>query len=110
MNIGQLNKPIRIGHIEAQINENGFPDGEKFVPEFTSWASIQNLYGREFWEAKAQQLEETIKFIIRYNKNLSYNHVISFNNETYKIIHINNIDFANRFMEIKATILSKDKN
>jgi len=110
MNIGELNKPIKIGHIETQTNENGFPDGEKFELEFNCWASIENLYGREFWEAKAQQLEETVKFKIRYNKSLSYNHVISFNNDIYKIIHINNIDFANRFMEIKATILSKDKN
>lgn len=108
VDIGKLNKRISIGHFQKLINENGFPE-TKFIEDYKSWASISNLYGKEFYEAATVQHEDDVKFIIRYNPNIGYKNVIKYGEDIYNIIHIDNVEFDNRWLVIKAKILDKDR-
>lgn len=108
VNIGKLNKRISIGHIGSVVNPNGFPE-TKFLEDYKAWASISNLYGKEFYEAAAVQHEDDVKFIIRYNPNITYKNVIKYKEDIYNIVHIDNVEFSNRWLVIKAKILDKDR-
>lgn len=66
--ISDLNKKITIQKLMGTIqNENGFEE-EQWSDFITLWASKNNLFGREFWSAKAVQEEKTVEFRIRYGK------------------------------------------
>ena len=106
--IGKLNKKIIIGNLDSFTNENGFPE-QIFREKCTLWADVKNLYGRQFYEASAVQLEDTVTFLVRYNKSINYKCLIEFRDNFYEIIHIDNIQFENRFLEIKTKILDKDR-
>ena len=108
VDIGKLNKRISIGHIGSIVNPNGFPE-TKFLEDYKAWASISNLYCKEFYEAAAVQHEDDVKFIIRYNPNIGYKNVIKYKEDIYNIIHIDNVEFGNRWLVIKAKILDKDR-
>ncbi|MFR0018243.1 MAG: phage head closure protein [Clostridium paraputrificum] len=109
VDIGKLNKRISIGHIGSIVNPNGFPE-TKFLEDYKAWASISNLYGKEFYEAAAVQHEDDVKFIIRYNSNITYKNVIKYEEDIYTIVHIDNVEFSNRWLVIKAKILDKDRS
>lgn len=68
----------------------------------TVWAAVSNLRGREFYAAAQVQAENTVKFTIRYTKDIDTHMQIIFNDKPYNIIAIDNIDYKNRFMEIRA--------
>jgi SPP1 family predicted phage head-tail adaptor len=108
INIAELNKRIAIGTIKSVTNKNGFPE-KQFIEEHKIWCSGNDLYGKEFYEACAVQREDTVKFKIRYNKYISCKNAIKFRDNIYTIEHIDNLDYDNRFMIIKAKILDKDK-
>lgn len=107
MNIGKLNKRISIGEMKEDYNDNGFPVTD-FVEDFKTYARVKNLSGKQFYEAKAANLENIVEFTIRYRKDFNANKIIQFNGENYEIIHINNVDFSNKFLIIKARIVNKE--
>lgn len=105
VNIGQLNKRITIEKYTTINTENGF-DEEKWVNYKTVWASINNLFGKEFYAAKAIQAENTVEFIVRYSKDLevlnSKDYRILWNKKSYNITFIDNIHYQNKWLKIKA--------
>jgi len=112
INIGDLNKRIIIQVLTTGTNENGFPV-ESWETYSTVWSSINNLSSREYYAAVAVQAENTVKFIIRYLKDLDIVYStdgkditkiyrIKFNNSIFNITGIDNIKFGNKFMELKA--------
>ncbi|WP_315122335.1 phage head closure protein [uncultured Clostridium sp.] len=50
------------------------------------WAKVEYLKGREFWEAKANNAETTVRFIIRYRKDIDTNMIVKYNNSIYNIV------------------------
>ena len=101
MEIGALNKRITIQELKTNINENGF-EIEDWIDFKTVWACITNLHGREYYEAAAVQMENTIKITIRYLDGIDTSMRILFKDKHYNITSIDNIKYRNRFIEIKA--------
>jgi SPP1 family predicted phage head-tail adaptor len=109
MNPGKLNKRIEFGRFKSITNDSGFQE-KVWSPMFKKWASVKNLFGKEFWEAKAVQSETTVKFKCRYDANITADLYIKFRDNYYEIISPpDNIDYKNVEIEIKAKILDKDK-
>jgi SPP1 family predicted phage head-tail adaptor len=109
MNAGDLRHRIEFGRFKKTTNTQGFKENT-WVPEFKAWASIKNLYGREFWEAKAVQGETTVKFRCRYNSKIESTMFIKFQDNYYEVIgNPDDINYLHRELEIKAKILEKEK-
>lgn len=101
MNIGDLRNRITIQKLTIITNENGFEE-ETWQDYKTIWASISNLFGREFYAASSVNAENTVKFTIRYIDGIDTTMRILFNNRPYNIIFIDNIKYSNTYIEIKA--------
>ncbi len=101
MNPGELRHRITFQKLTTTTNENGF-EIEEWTDVKTVWASITNLHGREYYEAAAVQAENTVKFTVRYIKDLDTSMRILFKDKQYNITSIDNIKYENRCMEIKA--------
>ncbi len=73
----------------------------------TVWASINSLFGREFWEAKQCNMENTINITIRYSKDFkdldTREYRIKWDNKIYNINFIDNPKFENKTLTIKCT-------
>nr|WP_243124107.1 phage head closure protein [Clostridium tyrobutyricum] len=63
---------------------------------------MENLHGREYFEAAAVQAENTVKFTIRYTDEIDTSMRILFKGSQYNINSIDNIKYRNKFIEIKA--------
>lgn len=99
------NKRIDIITTGTVSNENGFGiEGEVLFKSL--YASVNNLYGKEFWDAKTVKSEKTVVFTVRYSRDLesldSEIHKIKFKNRYFNIIHIDNILYMNNEIKIKA--------
>lgn len=101
MKISALNKRITIQELKLSINENGF-EVEEWIDFRTVWAGISNLNGREYFDAAAVQMENTVKITIRYIPGIDTSMRILFKNKYYNITSIDNIKYRNKFIEIKA--------
>lgn len=101
LKIGDLNKRIIIQTFSITVSDSGF-ETEGWNTYKTIWASATNLHGREFYSAMAVHSEKTIKFSIRYMKDLDTSMRILFDNKSYNITSIDNIKYGNNFMEIQA--------
>ncbi|KEI02904.1 phage head closure protein [Clostridium botulinum C/D] len=105
VNISEFNKRIFFEKKIVETNENGF-ELDTWVTEKSFWAKVNNLYGKEFWAAKANNFEDVIVFTVRYSKfleNVDRNVFrIRFKNKTFKIISIDNIKYENKRVKIKA--------
>lgn len=101
MEIASLNKRITIQELKFSINENGF-EIEELIDYKRVWAGVSNLHGREYFDAAAIQMENTVKFTIRYLPGIDTSMRIVFQDKNYNITSIDNIKYGNRFMEIKA--------
>ncbi|MGE5417479.1 MAG: phage head closure protein [Acidobacteriota bacterium] len=92
---------ITLLKVTSTVNENGF-EVELLQDYKTVWAAVSNLYGKEYFAAKAVQSENTVKFIIRYLVELDQTMQIRFQGKVYNITSIDNIKYRNRYMEIQA--------
>jgi SPP1 family predicted phage head-tail adaptor len=101
MEISALSKRITLQELKTNINENGF-EIEEWIDFKTVWAAVSNLHGREYYEAAAVQMENTVKFTIRYLEGIDTSMRILFKNKPYNIISLDNIKYRNKFIEIKA--------
>ena len=106
MEIGELRHKITFQRLTTTTNENGF-EVEEWEDFKTVWAAVTNLHGREYFEAAAVQRENTVKFAIRYLKNIDTSMRILFKGKQYSITAIDNIKYKNTYMEIKALEVDK---
>lgn len=110
MTASELDKRITIQKFTSTTtNENGFPI-EDWVAYKTVWASMNNLWGKEFYVAKAINAENTIEFIVRYSTDLvvllekdgSKVYRIYWNQKAFDITFVDNIKYENKWLKIKA--------
>jgi SPP1 family predicted phage head-tail adaptor len=116
VNIGDLRHRTTIQKFSTTQNENGF-DVEEWTDYKTVWASMNNLFGKEFYAAKAVQAENTVEFVVRYSKDFKllnskeYRIKILKNEEAveeqdkyryFNITFVDNIKYANKWLKIKA--------
>lgn len=106
MDPGQLNRIIKIEKRKV-IQENGF-EVEEWEYLKSSWASIKNINGKEFFQAQQAQSNASKKVIIRYLKDLdssintraSIDYRIRYKENTYNLIYSDNIREENKFLEL----------
>lgn len=105
MDPGKLNKRITIQQYTTTQNKNGF-DVPDWIEYKTVWSSVNNLWGKEFYAAKAINAENTVEFVVRYSKELdkinSKEYRIFWNDRVFNITFIDNIKYENRWLKIKA--------
>ncbi|NFN85872.1 head-tail adaptor protein [Clostridium sporogenes] len=106
MNIGELKHRVTFQRFTTVVNNNGFEE-ETWQDYKTVWASVSNLYGREYFEAAAIQAEKTVKFTIRFINEIDESMRIKFRDKQYNITSIDNIKYENKFIEIKAMEVDK---
>ncbi|MCD8502943.1 MAG: phage head closure protein [Bacillaceae bacterium] len=107
MEIGSLRHRITLQKLTVSTNSNGF-EVATWEELKTVWAAVSNLQGREFFAAAAVQAENTVKFIIRYLPEVDTTMRIVFRDKVYNISAIDNIQYKNKYMEIKAREVSAD--
>ena len=101
MNPGKLRHRITLQRYTEIVDPDGFTT-QQWQDVATVWAAVENLYGREYWEAAAVQAENTVKFTIRYRPDVDQAMRIVFRGKIYNIISVDNIKYRNEFIEIKA--------
>lgn len=102
METGKLNKRITIQR-QVDIKECNFSN-VGWQDYKTIWANVNNLFGREYWSAKEYNAENTVVFTIRWNacKDLSIKDRILFQGRLFNISSIDNIQYSNDDVKIKA--------
>lgn len=101
MKAEELKHRITLQLFTTVVNENGF-EVETWVDFKTLWAAVTNLHGREYFAAAAVKAENTVKFTIRYTEGIDESMRILFKGKEYNISSVDNIKYANKFIEIKA--------
>lgn len=112
MDPGKLDKRITIQQYTTTQNKNGF-DGPEWIEYKPVWASVNNLWGKEFYAAKATQEETTVEFKVRYSKDLEVLleeggtevYRIYWNKRAFNITFADNIQYANKWIKIKAKVI-----
>ena len=84
---------------------NGFDSGD-WIDYKIVWANINNLFGREYWEAKNCNAENTLNIVIRYSKDVeilnSKDYRIKWENRLFNITFIDNIKYENKYLKLKV--------
>lgn len=101
MKAEELKHRITLQVFTTVVNENGF-EVETWIDFKTLWSAVTNLHGREYFAAAAVKAENTVKFTIRYTEGIDESMRILFKGKQYNISSIDNIKYANKFIEIKA--------
>lgn len=74
-------------------------------------ASAKDVSGREFYEAAAHQMENTVTFTMRWHDGLTGDMRVVFKGAAYEILQINHLEYKNRdFMRIKARLTQGEEN
>lgn len=102
---GNMNKRITIQKYTSIEGEWG-QTTTQWIDFTTVWASINSLFGKEFWEAKQCNLENSINITIRYQKALkdldTREYRVKWDNKIYNIINIDNPYFKNKYLTLKC--------
>nr|WP_303244225.1 phage head closure protein [uncultured Cellulosilyticum sp.] len=104
MDIGKLNKRITIER-QSEVEDEYGVSKISWVPLKTVWCSINGLYGREYWEAKKYEAENTLSISIRYAScaDITTKDRVNFNGKLFNIQHIDNIQFRNEVLKLKVS-------
>lgn len=105
MNIdaGDLRHRITVERLQKYETDDGFT--EMIYQQLRKvWASVNNLYGKEYWKAKEYGAENTVVFTIRYSagKDIVAQDRIVYRGKLYNIQHVDNIKHLDEFVKIKA--------
>jgi SPP1 family predicted phage head-tail adaptor len=105
--IGELKQRITFQKQVTARNENGF-EVESWQDYKTVWAKVENLSGREYYQAAAVQAEKTIIFVVRYIAEIGTMMRILFEGKQYNITSVDNKKYENKYLEIKAMEVVKN--
>lgn len=96
---------IEIGRFIDGKNEDNIPI-QKWERLYNTRAKILNVRGEEFYNLGTSS-KEVKSFYIRYNHNyeLTTKDRIKYNSKFYNITYVNNVDEANRYIEIRAEVV-----
>lgn len=108
MEASNYKQPLELIKKELIIDEQGM-ENEEFVTILRFRGYVNNLSGKEYWEAKQINSETSLKVYTYYCKLFSTintkDYFIKFNNKIYDIQFIDNIQYQNR--EIQFKIIKK---
>lgn len=104
MNVGQFRHEITIQRPDYE-HETVDDYGRRCVPWVdveTVRAKVADVSGREFYEAAAHQLQNTVTFTMRWLAGVNANMRIVFDGVTYEIDQVNHLGYRRDFLRIKA--------
>ena len=100
-----LNKKIEILHV-VRTKDKMQATVQSLEPFYSCYAYVNGLSGKEYFEAKERNLQETVNFTIRYIPKLAdlntKDYVIKFRNQIFDLTHIDNYQFNNETLKIFA--------
>ncbi|MDL2317665.1 phage head closure protein [Eubacteriales bacterium OttesenSCG-928-A19] len=102
MNAGDLRNPITLlldPVTETDARGNNHVSWQRQVKVYASMADVS---GRDFYEAKAHHSLDVVTFGIRWRDDITDECAILHHGTTYKIDHINRLGMRRDFMKIKA--------
>ncbi|WP_078382337.1 phage head closure protein [Sutcliffiella halmapala] len=100
MNSGKLNKRITIKENNQIRNRGGgFKPSEEEVI-LSTWANINTLSGREFWQAQQMEAEVSHKVTIRFRSGIKRSQMVFYQERKFEIQYVFNRDEGNRFLEL----------
>lgn len=103
INAGNYNKKIKIYQTEVVEDKQGFQTRKKTLV-ITPYAKVKTTKGFTLIQNNSNFEEALTNFTIRYPNQTPINRdmIIEFNEKTYTIEYLNNIDEANVELEIQA--------
>lgn len=107
MNAGAYRKKI-------EIKKSGFTEDDignqkrAWTEYFKGYAYMNNLSGSEYWEAAQTQSQNTVMFVMRYHPLLATmntkEYCLIYKEKEYNIISIDNVQYKNETIKIRATM------
>lgn len=114
MDFGKMDKRIIIQVFEKIKDKNGIVTGEGWKDYKPVWARVNNLWGKEFQEAKKTDTQTEIVFSIRYSKDLAFlegegslKSRIVWKNQAFDITFADNVRYENIEFKIRANRVKK---
>lgn len=104
MNVGKFRHKITIKRPDFE-NETKDEYGRRvlpWLPYVEVMASVTDVSGREFYEAAAHQLQNTVTFTMRWVHGVNANMRIYWDGSVYEIDQINHLGYRRDFLRIKA--------
>jgi SPP1 family predicted phage head-tail adaptor len=66
------------------------------------WAAVKDAGNREFYEAAAQQLEDVVNFVIRWNTDIKPGMVAIHDDMRHEIVQVSRLSHMRDFMQLKT--------
>ena len=105
MEIGTMRERITIQKSAVKIDNIGNHTAE-WTDFYSCWAYVNNLSGREYWEAAQVNEQTSLYFLIRWCERLSaldtVNYRVRFRNEMYNITFVDNVQYRNKILKLRA--------
>ena len=100
INIGKLNKKIKIYEDIKTKDSDGFEETSEFLL-LSTWAQVTNTSGTTIIKSNADFEDVRTRFLIRTPKfEITHDMYIKFNNHRYDVLYANDYEEDKRFMEI----------
>lgn len=108
MNAGKYNKKIEIYSITTSKDTAGFPVKTETLV-LTTYADVKTTKGMTLISNGSDFEKAYTRFLFRYPvTDLSRKMIVKFNNKEYTIEYINNVDEANRELELQCKEVRHD--
>lgn len=78
---------------------------------YTCWAYVNNLSGKEYWEAAQVNAQKDIFFLIRYCSEVAgmdtEHYRIKFREQFYNITFLDNVKYQNQTLKLRASLAER---
>ena len=108
--IGEWNERIVIQRSRAGTDKAGnhVLSWEDF---YVCWAYVNNLSGKEYWEAAQVNAQKDVFFLIRYCSEVAEmdteHYRIVFRGQVYNITFLDNVKYQNRTVKLRASLAGR---
>ncbi len=80
MNVGTFDRKVAVMAYKEIENEVGATE-QQLIELYRTWARIEPIRGREYYEAAKQKESELFKITVRFRKNLTADMLIRYQNK-----------------------------
>lgn len=99
INVGELKRVIKF---RKYVGEDDWTTNTEMPIVCETWAKINPITGKQFWEAQSVGSTVTHEVYIRYREDISANMVIDYKGRIFDIVYLFNMDEEDRFIKILA--------
>lgn len=107
MDPGKLNRRILL---QRRVSTRDAIGGEVYtwVDDRTVWAGVEPLTGRELIAAQAKHIEITMRFRIRYQREVTANWRLVWEDQIFNILSVTDVDAAHWELELDCSTGLRD--